>query len=448
MKRTNNTTPPVDGDGNDLDQLRVKIDLKYYSRAKEKPSAMRQEAFHGLAGEVVNIVAPVTEACPEALLVQLLVCLGNAIGRDPWFNQADYHHTNEYMVLVGDTGAGRKGTSLRAIRGLLKEVDPGWDKNCVHKGIQTGEALISAIRDDKVIIDKKGKANPVTGEVPTMIQKGVDDKRMLIVEEEFARFLGVGLRKGNPLSATVREAFDSPLYLSAKSKTDPETATGAHVSLLAHVTPIELLSILNRVEVGNGFINRMLFIESRETKRMPRAIVPDWLEYPELIRNIKDAIEFAKNSGRMQWSHESGTMWDNWYKTRHISGGSIGSILARAEAHVLRLAMIYALLDWRTEISVRHLKAAMAVWDYAAQSAKRIFGNTTGDKLADRIYAFTLRNGASSRTDIHEALNRNVSSADIDMALFTLVGSGLVKISPEERNGALVELVSPVTGWN
>jgi len=308
--------------------------------------------------------------------------------------------------------------------------------------------LISAIRDDKVIIDKKGKANPVTGEVPTMIQKGVDDKRMLIVEEEFARFLGVGLRKGNPLSATVREAFDSPLYLSAKSKTDPETATGAHVSLLAHVTPIELLSILNRVEVGNGFINRMLFIESRETKRMPRAIVPDWLEYPELIRNIKDAIEFAKNSGRMQWSHESGTMWDNWYKTRHISGGSIGSILARAEAHVLRLAMIYALLDWRTEISVRHLKAAMAVWDYAAQSAKRIFGNTTGDKLADRIYAFTLRNGASSRTDIHEALNRNVSSADIDMALFTLVGSGLVKISPEERNGALVELVSPVTGWN
>jgi len=251
---------------------------------------------------------------------------------------------------------------------------------------------------------------------------------MLIVEEEFARFLGVGLRKGNPLSATVREAFDSPLYLSAKSKTDPETVTNAHVSLLAHVTPIELLSILNRVEVGNGFINRMLFIESRETKRMPRAIVPDWLKYPELIRNIKDAIEFAKDTNRMHWSNEAGTMWDSWYMTRHISGGSIGSVLARAVAHVLRLAMIYALLDCRIEVSTQHLKAAMAVWDYAAQSAKRIFGNTTGDKLADKIYEYTVRNGSVSRTEIHDALNRNVSSADIEYSLFVLVGNGLVKI--------------------
>jgi len=220
------------------------------------------------------------------------------------------------------------------------------------------------------------------------------------------------------------------------------------VSLLAHVTPIELLSILNRVEVGNGFINRMLFIESRETKRMPRSIVPDWLEHPELIRNIKDAIECAKNTNRLQWSHEAGNMWDNWYMTRHISGGSIGSILARAEAHVLRLAMIYALLDCRTEISVQHLKAAMAVWDYAAQSAKRIFGNTTGDRIADKIHSFVLQNGASSRTDIHEALNRNVSGADIDQSLLVLVANGLVKISAQQRNGVLVELVSPVTGWN
>jgi len=80
MNATNSTTPPVDESGNDLDQLRARIDAKYYTRSKEKPAPMRQEAFHGLAGEVVKIVAPVTEACPEALLVQLLVCLGNAIG--------------------------------------------------------------------------------------------------------------------------------------------------------------------------------------------------------------------------------------------------------------------------------------------------------------------------------------------------------------------------------
>jgi hypothetical protein len=86
---------------------------------------------------------------------------------------------------------------------------------------------------------------------------GVDDKRMLICEEEFARLLGVGIRKGNPLSAVVREAFDSPKVLSSMSKTDACHATGAHVSLLAHVTPMEMLATLKKVEVGNGFVNRM-----------------------------------------------------------------------------------------------------------------------------------------------------------------------------------------------
>jgi hypothetical protein len=155
MNATNSTTPPVDESGNDLDQLRARIDAKYYTRSKEKPAPMRQEAFHGLAGEVVKIVAPVPKLVLKLCWFNYWSVLVTQLVREPWFNQADYHHTNEYMVLVGDTGSGRKGTSLRAIRGLLKEIDPEWDKNCVHKGIQTGEALISAIRNDKVIIDKK-----------------------------------------------------------------------------------------------------------------------------------------------------------------------------------------------------------------------------------------------------------------------------------------------------
>jgi hypothetical protein len=63
MNATNSTTPPVDESGNDLDQLRARIDAKYYTRSKEKPAPMRQEAFHGLAGEVVKIVAPVPKLC-------------------------------------------------------------------------------------------------------------------------------------------------------------------------------------------------------------------------------------------------------------------------------------------------------------------------------------------------------------------------------------------------
>jgi hypothetical protein len=232
----------------------VNFDSAYYKRVKIKPTPMREEAYYGLIGEAVKIAAPETEACPEALLSQMLVAIGNIIGRNPYFNQGDHHHAVTNVVLVGDTSVGRKGTSMRVVRSLLEELDPEWDAGKVQKGIQTGEAVINLIRDEKVKIDKNGEEQVI---------EGVDDKRMLILEEEFARLLSVGQRKGNPLSPIIREAFDSPKRLQAQSKTNAETTTNPHISLIAHVTPIELLATLNKVEIGNGFINRMMFIESR-----------------------------------------------------------------------------------------------------------------------------------------------------------------------------------------
>ena len=63
-------------------------------------------AYHGLAGEVVCTMAPQTEADPVALLLQLLVYCGNAIGRGPYYQVGkDKHFTN----LFGCWWATRQG---------------------------------------------------------------------------------------------------------------------------------------------------------------------------------------------------------------------------------------------------------------------------------------------------------------------------------------------------
>ena len=49
--------------------------------------------------------------------------------------------------------------------------------------------------------------------------------------------------------------------------------------------------------------------------------------------------------------------------------GIAGQITARAEAHTIRLALIYALVDRATQIDAEHLTAALALQDYAARSA-------------------------------------------------------------------------------
>ena len=70
---------------------------------------IREAAFHGPAGEFVLRTEPHTEADPVALLAQFLVCFGVAAGRRVSYTvEATAHHLNEFAVLVGPTGKGRK----------------------------------------------------------------------------------------------------------------------------------------------------------------------------------------------------------------------------------------------------------------------------------------------------------------------------------------------------
>ena len=62
-----------------------------------------------------------------------------------------------------------------------------------------------------------------------------------------------------------------------------------------------------------------------------------------------------------------------------------GAILARAEAQVMRLACVYALLDRSCLVELEHLEAALALWDYSERSAEYVFGDSLGNPVADEI---------------------------------------------------------------
>lgn len=79
-------------------------------------------AFHRLAGAVVRLIEPHTEADPIALLVQLLVMFGNAVGRGPHcVIEAARHGLNEFAVVVGESANGRNGTSFNHVRRLFEQ---------------------------------------------------------------------------------------------------------------------------------------------------------------------------------------------------------------------------------------------------------------------------------------------------------------------------------------
>jgi hypothetical protein len=147
---------------------------------------MDQAAYYGLPGEVLSTIAPHSEADPVALLLQFLALAGNVIGPQPYYQvESDQHHGNLFGVLVGASAKGRKGTSLGRIRAVMKVADGTWSGDRLRGGLSSGEGLINEVRDPVQKWDAKEHKSET-------VDPGVADKRLMVVEPEFAGALAGG----------------------------------------------------------------------------------------------------------------------------------------------------------------------------------------------------------------------------------------------------------------
>jgi hypothetical protein len=411
---------------------------------EEYPSPLAPAAFNGLAGEVVRRIDPHTEADPAALLFQLLAAFGNTIGHDTYIvADGARHHLNLYGVLVGQSSKSRKGTSWNHVANLLERVNPDWKKNCVTSGLSSGEGLIWEVRDPieqtKPCPGKK-KGDPF--EYETFIaDQGETDKRRLVIEAEFASVLKVMRREGNNLSPVIRAAWDSG-ELNTMVKNCPARATGAHISIVGHITREELRRFLTETESANGFANRFCWVAVRRSKFLPEGGAIGSVNFNDVVTGLKQATDLANDFLEVRRDPEAAELWRAAYPALSEPGpGMAGAVTSRGEAQVMRLSAIYALLDSSRLIRVEHHEAAMALWDYCRQSAKWIFGTTTGDRNADKILR-ALRHAPNglTKTEISaEVFNRHASSADIDEALRLLHGLKMADYKVETTDGAPVQ---------
>ena len=396
---------------------------------------LSDEALYGLPGEIVETIEPHTEADRVAVLVNLLCAFGNAIGRGAYKRiGADVHHLRIYAALVGQTSKARKGTSWGYVRQLMQEADPLWATDHVQNGLSSGEGLIHAVRD------RVSKENKKTGETD-VVDEGITDKRLLVVEPELASTLKVMARDGNTLSPVVRQAWDGDL-LQVMTRNSPSKATGAHVSILGHITKEELLRHLSETETANGFANRFLWFLVRRSKELPFGGDWDTVEKSPLVGRLASALEFGSKPVEIGWQEDAAEAWRTIYG--ELSGGRpglFGAVTGRAEAQVTRLAALYAVMDRWCLIERHHLKAALALWEYAEESARYVFGDATGDAMADDILRALEGAGerGMTRTEIRDLFGRNQKSERVNRALALLLKAGRVRGEVEPTGGRPVE---------
>lgn len=377
--------------------------------AKTWPAPPASAAYHGIGAELARTLEPVTEADPVALLVSTLTLGGAIAGRNRILWHASEHAPNLYTVLVGESAIGRKGTAYSTVAAVFSRSWDDWQQLLVP-GLGSGEALVTRLRVN---------------------DKGRQESRAIVLETEMGRMLKVMARDGSTLSAMLRDGWDgSPLgrFLARGG----EVVTGHHVAVLAHVTAHDLRDLLRDTDAANGFGNRFCWYAVRRTKLValpgdPAEVVPD-----ALIRELHAMLTWAQVRGSVRLSPEAEDDWETRYASLATRAryGLLGALTARAEAQIIRLALVYAVMDRSDLIQPVHLAAASAIWDYAERSALYVFGNQTGNRWADLLRRHLRERGELTANQCREF---GIPVAERQAAIDQLVALGLA--GTETRRG-------------
>jgi hypothetical protein len=382
-------------------------------------------ALIGVPGEVVKLFAPISEADPVAVLLSFLVAFGNVVGLRPHMEaDGSRHRANLFGLLIGRTSKSRKGTAWARSRSLFDGVDMLWYPDRVKSGLSSGEGLIAAVADE--VRDKKGN----------VVTPG-QDKRLLVIEEEFARTLTVASRPDNILSPVLRQAWDG-IDLSVLTKS-PTFAKAPHVSIVGHVTLEELRTKLTETDQFNGFGNRFLCALVVRSQVLANGGSPDQVKLRALAQLIRTNVEAARQLDRMHRSRAAEERWVDLYDqmAEDDEPGMVGAAAARVEAHVLRLSLVYALACGSQTVEVEHLEAAWALWSYCRRSLDYVFGDKLGDDVADRLLEGlrAVFPAGLERDAQHRLLGRHISAGRLSVANDLLVRLRLAELKEEKTGG-------------
>ena len=401
--------------------------------------------LYGLVGTVAQEGSDGTETNPIAIAGNFIAYLSCAIGRTPYLAVGNTnHHARLFFLHVGRSGRGRKGDAVSLVGRIdeaVRLLSPGLAPQIHRGGLSTREGLAALIHDGYQVGQQQ---------VPA-----ITDKRLWVIESEFANVLQQSRRGGNTLSAALRDCWDG-VDLKPATKTFRVHASEPHVCLSGAITPSELLALVQRRDLLNGFVNRFLMVwgERTQVEAFPRRTPQARVE--ALAAEVVEILDFTRSKGEVGGEAVQMTMTDKarqryaslYQRELNEDLGStlIDSLLERRAPMLLRLAMVFALTDRTWQIEEEHIDAAMAWVRYATDSVGFVLtgGNSSPSRsqvewAAGRISAFLAAKGSASRRDlVVDCFGRHQPATVVDAAITHLMESapGTVQIEVQSRSRA------------
>jgi hypothetical protein len=284
-------------------------------------------------------------------------------------------------------------------------------------------------------------ARPGKDDSLVVTDPGVEDKRLFIAETEMASLFAKMSGTGNTISTVLRKAWDCSYQLKSPSKHFPEVATGAHISVLGHISPEELRTSLPASELSNGFANRFLYVftegsgkEIPEPDKLPEQVLNPLVDKVEAALAFARAVQDIKRdeAARRQWRHVY------YFLKNHRQPSLLGKITARSIPQVARVSGLCALMNGSAVVTPDHLKVALYLYRHSEAAAAYIYRDSLGDPLAEKLLQLLRASGSTgmTKTDLDGSGHRR---KDTKAALALLLERGLVRLDKERTRGRSAE---------
>jgi hypothetical protein len=233
-------------------------------------------------------------------------------------------------------------------------------------------------------------------------------------------------------------------------------ATHAHISLIAHITPEEFSRILPVIRRAGGYETRLLHgLVNRQGHVDP--FRPPHIDRTVLVERLRQAIEFSRESVLTRTDPISKVLcMERGVQPKvtmplavevEVSRETLDALLPAVDADyaylvkrapilVMRIALCYAIADAAQEVTMEHLTAALALWEFCARSAERIYSIPTGSLPArvdprrqGLLFDYLCRDGdwVSRAEIVATVFHGNVSKVEVDEVIDSLVGQRLVE---------------------
>lgn len=395
----------------------------------------REDAFHGPLGQLAKRAEESIEVDPLTFLVQLLTAVGAMVGRRASIDGGHTpHHCNLFTLIVGETGIG-KGSAWSLVQRFVEAVDPKF-RDRITSDVQSAPGLIQLVTDGT---QRPTKKRGGTGDDFEWITPPVKDKRLLLCNEEMSTILTAKERRGATLGEVLKMAWDGKsLENNAK---DRLKATDPHVSLIGHITPAELKHSLgqSRRDRSNGYHNRFIFVQARRMRSLPFG--GEAPAFDDLAAQVRDALNDPPR--QLAWADDARDEWAAVYEAckrgdPFLSG--LDGVRERLHCHLMRVAMLLAVIDKATAIHLTHLRAAKAICLPAMDGCRDLFDGRAPDASADEAVSIRLTGAMArlpaefTRTDLWAILGGRGDRGAMDRVIAERVSSG-VWLSRSERGG-------------